>query len=109
MAGHPDLRTVTTSHVERLFLTVRQELARFTRQTLAYSKDLRMHKLAVNMQFGIYNLVRKHRTLGTTPAVDAGLEETPWTIEDVVRLTEAYVRRKEDAAFEAAFAAAEMA
>lgn len=104
--GLPDLRVATTSHVERLFLTVRQEIARFTRQTLAYSKKLSMHKAAVSMHLGVYNLCRKHTTLGTTPAVAAGVEEKPWTIEMVVDLTEAYVRRMEDAKFEAAFAAA---
>jgi IS1 family transposase len=38
MFGSPDLASLTTSHIERVFLSVRQELTRFTRQTLAYSK-----------------------------------------------------------------------
>lgn len=104
--GEPNLATVTVSHVERLFLTVRQEVARFARQTLAYSKKLNMHTAAISMHLGIYNLCRKHTTLGTTPAVAAGLEEKPWTLEQVVDLTDAYVRRMEDAKFEVAFAAA---
>jgi len=33
--------------VERAFLSVRQELKRFERKTLGYSKSLEMHKLAV--------------------------------------------------------------
>ena len=103
--GSPNLATLTTSHIERLFLSVRQELTRFTRCTLAYSKDLRMHKLAVGLHFGLYNLVRKHTTLdGQTPAVAAGVEDRRWTLVDVVELTERYMRRKEDRAFEAAFA-----
>jgi hypothetical protein len=70
---------------------VRQELARFTRCTLAYSKDLRMHKLAVALHFGFYNLVRKHTSLGgQTPAQAAGIETRRWTIEDVVEQTERY-------------------
>lgn len=103
--GDPDLKSLTISHIDRAFLTVRQEIARFSRQTLAYSKKLSMHKAAISMHLGIYNLCRKHSTLGTTPAVAAGLEEKPWTINQVVDLTEAYVRRMEDAKFEAAFAA----
>jgi hypothetical protein len=38
-------------------------MTRFTRLTPGYSKDLRMHKLAVHLHFGIYNLCRKHKGL----------------------------------------------
>jgi IS1 family transposase len=79
VSGSPDLGSVTTSHIERVFLSVRQECTRFTRLTLAYSKDIEMHKAAVALYFGVYNLVRKHKTLGTTPAVAAGVEESRWT------------------------------
>src|SRR4029077_1416046 len=34
VVGSPDLESLTTSHVERLFLTVRQELKRFQRKGL---------------------------------------------------------------------------
>ena len=105
VVGSPNLGSLTTCHIERVFLTVRQELCRFTRKTLAYSKDLEMHKAAVNLHFGLYNLCRKHTTLGTTPAVAAGIEEKRWGLEDVIALTERHVRAKEDAKFEAAFAA----
>ena len=106
VVGSPDLGSVTTSHIERVFLSVRQECTRFTRLTLGYSKDLAMHKRHVALHFGIYNFVRKHSTLGTTPAVAAGVEESRWSLERVVEMTEAYLRRKEDAAFEMAFAKA---
>jgi hypothetical protein len=36
--------------------------------------------------------------------VAAGLEEKPWSLERVVEMTAEYLRRKEDAVFEAAFA-----
>ena len=39
------------------------------------------------------------------PAVAAGLELKPWRLEDAVEMTAAYLRRKEDAKFEEAFAA----
>jgi hypothetical protein len=106
VVGTPDLRTVTISHIERVFLSVRQECTRFTRLTLAFSKDLKMHKRAVAMYFGIYNFVRKHKALGTTPAVAAGLEEKPWGLIRVVEMTDAFMRAREDAGFEAAFAKA---
>jgi IS1 family transposase len=94
VVGSPDLESLTTSHIERAFLTTRQELKRFGRKTLGYSKDLATHKLAVALHFGVYNFVRKHHTLGTTPAVAAGLEEKPWGLEQVVEMTEAYWHTK---------------
>ena len=84
-------KTSTTSS----FLTVRQELKRFGRKTLGDSKDLETHKLAVALHFGVYNFVRQHHSLGTTPAVAAGLEEKPWSLEKVVEMTADYMRRKE--------------
>lgn len=90
VTGNPDLGSLTTCHIERAFLTVRQQLKRYQRLGLGYSKDLRMHKLATALVLGVYNLVRKHSSLGTTPAVAAGIEEKPWTLEKVVEMTEAY-------------------
>src|SRR5216684_6279834 len=104
VVGSPDLESLTTSHVERVFLSVRQELKRFQRKGLGYSKDLETHKQAVDLFFGVYNFVRRHETLGTTPAVAAGVELERWGLEDVVEMTCDYMRRKEDAKFEAVFA-----
>ena len=48
--------------------------------TLGYSKQLRMHKLSMSLTMGIYNLVRKHKSLdGMTPAQAAGVEKDRWT------------------------------
>ena len=87
------LRSLTTSHIERAFLTVRQELKRFERKALGYSKSLEMHKHAPALHFGVYNFVAQHHTLGTTPAVAAGLEEKPWSLERVVEMTASYMER----------------
>lgn len=89
--GQPDLRTATTCHIERFFLTMRQELKRFQRLGLGYSKDLEMHRKATALHIGLYNLCRSHLSLGRkTPAQAAGLESKRWTLEDVVAMTEAY-------------------
>lgn len=80
------------------------ELKRFQRKGLGYSKDLATHTAAVALFLGVYSFVRKHKTLGTTPAVAAGVELAAWHLEQVVEITAAYMRRKEDAKFEAAFA-----
>ena len=63
-------------------------------QSHIYGKQ--KHKLAVALHFGVYNFVRRHHTLGTTPAVAAGLEEKPWSLEKVVEMTEAYWLRKHE-------------
>jgi hypothetical protein len=94
VVGSPDLESLTTSHIERVFLTVRQELKRFQRKGLGYSKDLDTHKHAVALLLGVYNFVRKHTTLGTTPAVAAGIEESRWSLERVVEMTETYWKPK---------------
>jgi hypothetical protein len=104
VVGSLDLGNLTTSPVERAFLTVRQELKRFQRKGLGYSKTLGMHKAAVALHFGIYNFVRVHKTLETTPAGAAGVEFERWSLEQAVEMTAEYLRRKEDAKFEDAFA-----
>jgi IS1 family transposase len=60
----------------------------------SYAFHIRTHKLAVAIHFGVYNYVRRHHTLGTTPAVAAGLEEKPWSLEQVVEMTAVYWDRK---------------
>lgn len=118
----PNLALLTTAHVERLFLSVRQQLTRYTRATLGYSKDLQMHKLSTALHLAVYNLVRKHSGLGgKTPAMAAGVAAKAWSFEDVVDETERYWapqfadmakrkaalrREREDAMFEQALAEA---
>ncbi|MBA2537292.1 MAG: hypothetical protein H0V20_07685 [Actinobacteria bacterium] len=36
-----------------------------------------------------YNYCRKHQTLGTSPAVAAGVADRVWKIEDIIDLLEA--------------------
>ena len=94
VVGSPDLESLTTSHVERAFLSVRQELKRFQRKGLGYSKDLEMHKVAVALFRHLQFRSPTSQTLGTTPAVAAGLEEEPWSLERVVEMTQSYWLRK---------------
>jgi len=59
-------------------LTVRQELKPFQRKGLGYSKDLATHTAAVALFLGVYNFVRKHKTLGTSPAARRALNLSGW-------------------------------
>ncbi|MFO1485727.1 MAG: hypothetical protein U1F71_20365 [Verrucomicrobiaceae bacterium] len=104
ISGNPNLRTSTVCHMERFFLTMRQGNKRCARKTLAYSKSWDNHALTASIHIFIYNLVRKHETTKTTPAMMLGIVDRRWTLEDVVDMTDRYFKAKDDAAFEAAFA-----
>lgn len=82
--GNPDMRKVSTSLVERQNLTLRTFNRRFTRLTCAFSKKPENHRKSVALSLAIYNFVRRHSTLRTTPAVAAGVTYRPWTIRDLL-------------------------
>jgi IS1 family transposase len=103
ISGTPDLGTSTVCHIERFFLTMRQGNKRCARKTLAYSKSWDNHAMTASIHIFVYNLVRVHETLKTTPAVKLGIADKRWTLEHVVAMTERYVKAQEDAAFAAAF------
>jgi hypothetical protein len=86
--GQPDPKHISTSYVERQNLTMRTSMRRFTRLTNAFSKKVENLAHAVALHFMHYNFCRVHKTLGTTPAVAAGVADHEWTIEEVVNLLE---------------------
>jgi len=89
ISGDPDKELVSTSHVERQNLTMRMHMRRFTRLTNAFSKKVENHERAVALHFMYYNFVRIHQTLKVTPAMEAGLTERLWKLEDIVALIDA--------------------
>lgn len=92
--GAPLLRDVSTSHVERANLTMRMGMRRFTRLTNAFSKKIENHMHAVSLHFMFYNFGRVHKSLGTTPAVRAGVADHVWSIEEIVNLIPAQEAKK---------------
>ncbi len=72
---------ICTSHVERLNLSLRMGLRRFTRLTNAFSKSWEHHAAAVGLWIAYYNFCRPHMTLKATPAVKAGIAAETWSIE----------------------------
>jgi hypothetical protein len=44
---------------------------------------------ALSLYFVFYNFVRIHKTLRVTPAMQAGIADRLWTMEDVVALIDA--------------------
>lgn len=82
--GVPSDELMSTSYVERFNLTTRHTVGRTRRLCLAFSKTLRGHRAAIGLGIASYNWVRVHGTLGTTPAVAAGLAERPWSLAELV-------------------------
>ena len=84
VSGDPDPTLISTSKVERQNLTIRMSLRRYTRKTNAHSKSLHRHRLALALHFFWYNFCRPHMSLGTTPAVAAGLAEAPMGLNQLI-------------------------
>jgi IS1 family transposase len=82
--GKPNMRKVSTSHVERQNLTLRMCLRRMTRLTNGFSKRWENLHAALALHFAYYNFVRVHQSLRITPAMAAGITDTLWTLEDIL-------------------------
>lgn len=61
---------------------------RFTRLTNAFSKKLENHTYAVALFYFFYNFARVHQTLRVTPAMEAGVSDHVWTVEEIVELVQ---------------------
>ena len=86
VSGDPDPKHVSTSYVERQNLTMRMHMRRFTRLTNGHSKKVENHCYAVALHYMFYNYCKIHSTLRVTPAMEAGLSERVWSIEDLCAL-----------------------
>ncbi|HMO83653.1 MAG TPA: hypothetical protein PKC18_01900 [Lacipirellulaceae bacterium] len=84
MYGEPEPDRVCTSHIERMNLTVRMQVRRFTRLTNAHSKSLTHHRAMQAIFVAWYNFCRKHETIKATPAVAARLAEKAWTMRELL-------------------------
>ncbi len=84
--GNPDKSHVSTSYVERQNLTMRMSMRRFTRLTNGFSKKLENHAHAVALHCMYYNFGRIHKTLRVTPAMEAGIADHVWTLEEIAAL-----------------------
>lgn len=87
--GKPDMKEVSTSYVERSNLSIRMQNRRFTRLTNAFSKKFQSHVHALGLYFAFYNFIRIHKTLRVTPAMQAGITDRVWSLEDIVALMDA--------------------
>lgn len=91
VSGNPDPKHVSTSYVERQNLTMRMHMRRFTRLSNAFSKKIDNHAYAVALHFMFCNYVRIHQTLRVTPAMESGLCDHAWTIEELIEMGNAAI------------------
>ena len=86
ISGNPDPKNVSTSYVERQNLTMRMCMRRFTRLTNAFSKKIENHIYHLSLHYMYYNFCRVHKTLRVTPAMEAGVADHVWTLEEIIQL-----------------------
>jgi IS1 family transposase len=86
--GNPEHAHVSTSFIERQNLTMRMSMRRFTRLTNAFSKKVENHEHAIAIHYMYYNFGRIHQSLRVTPAMEAGLTDHVWSIEEICRMTD---------------------
>jgi IS1 family transposase len=88
VTGDPDMAHVSTSYVERQNLTMRMHMRRFTRLTNAFSKKVENHMAAIALHYMFYNFCRIHKTLRVTPAMQAGVTDHVWSLEEIAKLAD---------------------
>lgn len=94
ITGMPDIDDVSTSYVERQNLTMRMGMRRFTRLTNGFSKKIENLAHAVALHFVYYNFGRIHKTLRVTPAMEAGIADHVWTLEEIAGLVKVEAPKK---------------
>jgi IS1 family transposase len=94
ITGKPDPAHISTSYIERQNLTMRMSMRRFTRLTNAFSKKVENLAHAVALHFMFYNFARIHKTLRVTPAMEAGISDHVWTLEEIAALDVAEAPKK---------------
>ena len=77
---------VNTSAIERVNLTDRTRNSRKMRKTLRFSKRSWYHDAMSFISVLWYNFHHVHRTLGQTPAMEAGLADHPLSTIELMRL-----------------------
>jgi hypothetical protein len=53
---------------------------------MAFSKKLVNHEASIALHYMHYNFCRIHKTLRVTPAMEAGLANHVWSVEELVSL-----------------------
>jgi hypothetical protein len=73
---------------------MRMSMRRFTRLTNGFSKKLDNHKHALALYSMYYNFGRVHQTLRVTLAMEAGVTDRLWSLEDIVGIVDKWDNEK---------------
>jgi hypothetical protein len=68
---------------------MRIAVRQFTRLPNGFSKKAENHAYAVALHYMYYNLAHIHKTLRVTPAMEAGVTDHVWTMEEIAPLMDA--------------------
>lgn len=82
--GDPVMEHVSTSYVEKQNHTVRMHCRRLSRLTNAFSKKCENFEAAVALHYAYYNFCKRHGSLRCTPAQEAGIEASQWTVAELL-------------------------
>jgi IS1 family transposase len=86
ITGNPDHDHISTSYVERQNLTMRMSMRRFTRLTNGFSKKVENHEHMLALHYMFYNFARIHQSLRVTPAMEAGVSDHVWELDEIIAL-----------------------
>ncbi|HEV2989434.1 MAG TPA: hypothetical protein VG759_13405 [Candidatus Angelobacter sp.] len=84
ISGDPDPEKICTSYIERQNFTMRMGMRRFTRLTTVSAK--KEPRPCCGAPFHALRLLPDSQTLRVTPAMEAGLADHVWTIEELCSL-----------------------
>jgi hypothetical protein len=62
------------------------QIRRLTRLTNGFSKKLENHRAAIALHFAYYNWCRIHGSLRVTPAMEAGITDHVWGLEELLAI-----------------------
>jgi len=63
-------------------------LSALSRLTNAFSKKRENFEAAISLHYAYYNFCKRHQTIRCTPAMEAGIEKSQWTVADLVETIE---------------------
>ncbi|MGD1068679.1 MAG: IS1 family transposase [Bryobacteraceae bacterium] len=84
VCGNPNPDRICTSIIERSNLSLRMGQRRFTRLTNAFGRKWENQWAAVMLWYTYYNFCRVHKSLRITPAMEAGIADHVWGIEELL-------------------------
>ena len=83
IVGSPDPKHISTSYVERQSLKMRMSMRRFTRADECLQQEGGEPRGRLRSTSMWYNFGRMHQTLRVTPAMEAGVADHDWTVEEI--------------------------